>query len=232
MIICSVTCTETLPIVNQSLFGTGWKPIVISTIAIAFFAELLPQYLIPRRATLWAYYCWPFIWGCMWLTCIISWPLSFVLDKLAGPQERGVYSVEQLHVLIKLHERTTKHGGVLGPDTGRIMRGALGVEGRMLRGNMRPGLEISLPEADIERGNITKNDIIVPWMSVQTINIDEEVTKELVEKVKRWAYSRIPVVGHLDNMIDLSSRGDKNRNECKVYGFLHMKVRCTLLIIS
>jgi hypothetical protein len=112
------------------------------------------------------------------------------------------------------------------------MRGALGVEGRMLRGNMRPGFEISLPEADIERGNITKNDIIVPWMSVQTINIDEEVTKELVEKVKRWAYSRIPVVGHLDNMIDQSSRGDKNRNECKVYGFLHMKVRCTLLIIS
>jgi metal transporter CNNM len=106
MIICSVACAESIPIIIEMLFGTGWLPIVISTIAIAIFAELLPQYLIPRRAIISGYYCWPFIWGCMCLTCIISWPLSYLLDTICGPQtDRGIYTLEQLEILIKFHER-------------------------------------------------------------------------------------------------------------------------------
>ncbi|KFY11958.1 hypothetical protein V492_04174 [Pseudogymnoascus sp. VKM F-4246] len=126
MILASVVCMETLPIIVQSLFGTGWIPVLVSTLAIAIFSELLPQYLIPKQALLWSYYCWPFIWTCMWLTAIISWPLSFMLDRLTLPNEReSMYTSEQLAVLIKLHEGQEKHGGHLDPDAGGAAKGAL-----------------------------------------------------------------------------------------------------------
>jgi metal transporter CNNM len=123
MIICSVACTESLPIIIQGLFGRSWQPIVVSTIAVALLAELLPQYIIPQQALFWGYYCWPMIWGCMWLTCIISWPLSFILDKIGGSlKNHRVFTTHQLVVLIKFHERVEKHGGGVGSDAGRIAR--------------------------------------------------------------------------------------------------------------
>lgn len=226
MIICSVACAESIPIVIGSLFGNNWLPIVVSTVAIAIFAELLPQYLIPRNAILWGYYCWPFMWACMWLTCIISWPLSYLLDTISGPQvDRGIYTVDQLEILIKFHERAEKHGGLLGPDASRVMRGALNLDRRTLRGECQPNFgKGKAPLADIERGEATESDILVPWSSVRCISINEEVTKELILRIKNWAYSRIPVVGDLE-------AGDQESADCyggwnnqKVYGFLHVKV--------
>lgn len=229
-IICSVACAESLPILVQSLFGAGWLPIVISTIAVAFFAELLPQYIIPRDAIHWGYYCWPFIWFCMWITCIISWPLSYLLDEIAGqPPERGIYTIEQLRILIKFHERAEKHGGLLGPDAGRIMRGALKLDHQTLRGVCQPiSCKGKTPLVDIEKGEATKSDIIVPWSSVRHISINEEVTKELILRIKGWAYSRIPVVGDPQAASNESAECCGAWEDQKVYGFLHIKASCSL----
>jgi metal transporter CNNM len=226
MIICSVACAESLPILIQSLFGTDWLPIVISTIAIALFAELLPQYLIPRNAIFWGYYCWPFMWFCMWITCIISWPLSYLLDKIPGRQaEKGIYTIEQLGILIKFHERAEKHGGLLGPDAGRVMRGALELDHRTLRGKCpaKSGKD-NAPLADIEKGQATKYDIVVAWSSVRYITINEQVTKELILRVKGWGYSRIPVVGDMELVGNLLPTSCGSWKDQKVYGFLHVKV--------
>jgi metal transporter CNNM len=226
MIICSVACAESIPIIIETLFGTDWVPIVVSTVAIAIFAELLPQYLIPRKAIFWGYYCWPFIWGCMWLTCIISWPLSYLLDKISGSQpDRGIYTLEQLEILIKFHERVEKHGGLLGPDASRVMRGALDLDRRTLRGEYQPSFgKGKAPLADVEKGEAAESDILVPWSSVRCISVNEEVTKELILRIKSWAYSRIPVVGNLKAGGDESADCCGDWNDQKVYGFLHIKV--------
>jgi metal transporter CNNM len=211
----------------QSLCGTAWLPLVLSIVAVAVFAELLPQYIIPRNAIFWAYYCWPFIWGCMWLTCIISWPVSFILDRIAWPcVNRGIYTSEQLGVLIKFHERAERHGGHLGPDAGRIIRGALDLDGRLIQGTNPTYCDKGkAPEADLERGNPTKYDIIVPWTAVRLININEEVTVGFIAKVRGWAYSRIPVVGD-DTVTACNAPAEPERSwkGQKVYGFLHVKV--------
>jgi metal transporter CNNM len=226
MIICSVACAESIPIIIEMLFGTGWLPIVVSTIAIVIFAELLPQYLIPRRAIISGYYCWPFIWGCMWLTSIISWPLSYLLDTICGPQtDRGIYTLEQLEILIKFHERAEKHGGLLGPDASRVMRSALHLHHQTLRGKCQLSYGKGKTRlADIERGEAAGTGILVPWSSVRRINIHEEVTRELVLRIKNWAYSRIPVVGDLDAGSHESADSCDGWNNQKVYGFLHVKV--------
>lgn len=105
-----------------------WVPVVISTLLIAIFAEILPQWLIPRHAVSWGYYCWPLIWGCMWLTAIVSFPLAWLLDNLgAGRKEvLDVFTNEQLGVIIKYHERSERRGGNLSPDATRIILGMLG----------------------------------------------------------------------------------------------------------
>jgi metal transporter CNNM len=170
----------------------------------------------------------------MWLTCIISWPLSYLLDMISGPQvDRGIYTIEQLEILIKFHERAEKHGGLLGPDASRVMRGALNLDHRTLRGESDPSSEKGKsPLADIERGKITESDILVPWSSVRCISISEEVTNELILRIRNWAYSRIPVVGDVEASDQESADCCGGWNNQKVYGFLHIKVySITFLLI-
>ncbi|ELR03201.1 hypothetical protein VC83_02323 [Pseudogymnoascus destructans] len=228
MVLTSVVCMETLPIIVQSLFGTGWIPVVVSTIAIAIFSELFPQYLIPRQALLWSYYCWPFIWTCMWLTAIISWPLSFFLDRLTLPKERGaMYTSEQLAMLIKLHERQEKHGGHLGPDAGRAARGALDLDGRTLEksplGSFYDSKSITDIAGDPEKADHTTSDIIVPWSAVKFIGIDDLVNEQFIVKIKQFSYSRIPVIGNEDLVTAPPTKHGSASNDHRIYGFLHIK---------
>lgn len=225
----SVVCIETLPIIVQSLFGTGWMPVVVSTVAIALFSELLPQYLIPRQALQWSYYCWPFIWACMGLTAIVSWPLSFVLDKLTLPRDQeSMYTSEQLAVLIKLHERQEKHGGHLGPDAGRVARGALDLDGRTLERPPFPAFynkTITGHTADLEKADHITSDIVVPWSAVKFVRIDDLVNEEFVMKIKQFSYSRIPVIGNED-LFTAPPSNDRGGalNDQRIFGFLHIKV--------
>lgn len=229
MVLASVVCMETLPIIVQSLFGTGWIQVLISTVAIAIFSELLPQYLIPRQALLWSYYCWPFIWTCMWLTAIISWPLSFVLDKFTLPKERGsMYTSEQLAVLIKLHERQEKHGGHLGPDAGRVARGALDLDSRTLEksplGAFYDSKSMTDGAGDPEKADHTTSGVIVPWSAVKFIRIDDPVNEQFITKIKQFSYSRIPVVGNEDLLTIAPTDNGNAPNDQRIFGFLHIKV--------
>lgn len=127
MIICSVAFSEYFPFVIQDLCGSveEWVPVLLSTVLLAIFAEIFPQWLIPRHAVSWGYYCWPLIWGCMWLTSIISYPLAWLLDNLgAGRRDvLDVFTNEQLCVIIKYHEQSEKRGGDLSSDATRIILG-------------------------------------------------------------------------------------------------------------
>ncbi|KFY18352.1 hypothetical protein V493_08697 [Pseudogymnoascus sp. VKM F-4281 (FW-2241)] len=200
MVLASVVCMETLPIIVQSLFGTGWIPVLVSTVAIAIFSELLPH-----------------------------WPLSFVLDRLTLPKETGyMYTSEQLAVLIKLHERQEKHGGHLGPDAGRAARGALDLDGRTLErsplGAFYDNKSITDNAGDPEKADHTTSDIIVPWSAVKFIRIDDPVNEQFIEKIKQFSYSRIPVIGNEDLVSTAPTTNGSASNDQRIFGFLHIKV--------
>jgi metal transporter CNNM len=227
---CSVICMESLPIVLQSVMGSGWMSVVCSTVAITLLAELLPQYVIPRQPLRWGYYSWPVIWGCMWLTSLISWPISMLLDKMAPPKEnRDIYTNDQLSVLMKFHERAEKHGGDLGPDAGRIIRGALEMDGRTigtayrhLLGKSRSG---GHQQFDVEKGYYGKPTVIIPWSAVRYVDINEEVNADFITKVRNWSYIRIPVIGTLGRG---TKRIEVSWDGWCIFGFLHIKV-CYLI---
>lgn len=189
------------------------------------FAELLPQYFIPRQALLWGYYCRHVIWGCMWITCVISWPLSILLDRIAGTfQDKAKFTTEQLAALVRYHERSEKHGGFVGPEAGRIARSALYLEGQTLRSH-RTGLFNAHPEADIESEASKISDIIIPWNHVRYVNINDEVTNEFIQRIRKWAYSRLPVLGDGDEEDCDPDHQNLCWNGQRLCGFLHIKVR-------
>jgi metal transporter CNNM len=169
----------------------------------------------------------------MWLTCPISWPIAWILDKVAGPQEeRGIFTHKQLDILVKFHERSEKNGGLIGPDAGRIMRGALKLDGRKVGGgSFEAVLKHERKKDDIEKGQLCNNEkdrendcnTLIPWSQVKTIHIEEVVNTEFIRKVKSWAYSRIPVIGPADS----DNQQHKVQGEWsgqKIFGFLHIKV--------
>ena len=236
LIICSVLCGETLPFVIQSLWDRpeAWVPIVISTIAIGFFAEIAPQYWVPKHAIEWGYYCWPVIWSCMWISCILSWPVAKMLDYFGGTyDELNIFSNDELAGLIKYHEKTEKYGGSLGRDAIRVMVGALSLDGHKIGANFSPLPDIHNicskdKDSDIERADLVVTPgMIVNWSAVKTVDINEPVNKAFVKKVSMWSYSRIPVVG--EAQVELAEPGKNSFNNMswdskKIFGVLHIKV--------
>lgn len=166
----------------------------------------------------------------MWLTGVVSWPLSFVLDRLTLPKERSpMYTTEQLSVLIRLHERQEKHGGHLGPDAGRVARGALDLDSRSLEkspllGAFYDNKSMTENTGDLEKAGHTNSDIIVPWSAVKFIRIDDPVNEQFITKIKQLSYSRIPVIGN-ENLLAVAPIDNGNAsNDQRIFGFLHVKV--------
>jgi hypothetical protein len=132
-----------------------------------------------------------------------------------------------LEILIKFHERAEKHRGLLGPDASRITRSALHLDHQTLRGERQGKASL----ADVESGEASSVGILVPWSEVQTINIVDEITKDLILHIKNLAYSRIPVIGDINIGDHESVECCESWNNQKVYGFLHVKVESSFLAV-
>ncbi|PMD39201.1 hypothetical protein L207DRAFT_491161 [Hyaloscypha variabilis F] len=231
LIISAVLCSETFPFVISTLYHGNqiWVPILFSTGLLAICAEILPQFFIPRQAISWGYYCWPLIWGCMFITAIISWPLAWLLDHLACKSQKdeyGVFSNHDLGTLVRHHERSEKNGGKLGQDASRIMLGALSLDSRKVGGEIHafPRPSCDDHERDTEKADlVVVHGLIVQWHMVKTIDINEKVDSAFIKKVRMWSYSRIPVVGESEDEENKEAAELSSWNGRKIFGFLHIK---------
>jgi metal transporter CNNM len=231
LIISSVACGESLPFVIQSLWHGShqWAPILLSTFSMALFAEILPQYTIPRQAVAWGYYCSPLVWGCMWLTGIVSYPLAQLLDTVAGNNDgHGLFTNEEVAGIIKYHELSENNGGQIGPDAAQVILGALNLDTRKVGGDIAPiPPENTGGDKDVEKADcIIHHGLIVHWSDVKTVDIDDVVDEYFIVKIKSWSYSRLPVIGDSElHESQVDPAAIKYRWEGKqIFGFLHVKV--------
>lgn len=112
LVLCSVAIAESLPTILERLWYTPpglppmprWIPPLIWTPLMAIFAEILPQYLIPRRAMSYGYICLPVVWFCMIITSPVSLPLACILDNTFGrkDQKSGI-THQEVAALINFH---------------------------------------------------------------------------------------------------------------------------------
>lgn len=212
--------------------------ILTSSLCLAVFGEILPQYIIPRSAIAWGYHCRPFVWFCMFLTCPVSWPAAWLLDTIFGKGEQnqsGIFSNNQLEALITHHDKTEKKGGHLGPDAARIAIGALKLDSQTIGAETMRALA-PVPEneeMDIEKAEkaeaIVSHGLIMKWSQVKTIKIDEVVDLAFLKRVREWSYSRIPVVSKAEigpwvgDEKNLQG-GMRDWDGTRIYGFLHTRV--------
>jgi metal transporter CNNM len=163
----------------------------------------------------------------MWITAIISYPLALILDFIIGARKdrNEVFTNNQLAILMKSQERSENNPvGKLGKDATRVVLGALNLDGRRIDRVMAdpPEQPSDADEKDVEKAEISVvHGMIVKWYAVKTIDINEPVDQDFIDKIRSWSYSRIPVIG--------KSGGKATQSEIwegtKIFGFLHIKVR-------
>jgi metal transporter CNNM len=229
LILCSVAASQTFPVIIQSVWHGPqfWVPILISTVTMTIFVEIIPQYLIPQQAIAWGYYCWLVIWGCMWFTCIITFPMGWLLDKLQTKKDRvGIFTNDELQAVIQYHEQSEKRGGKLGQDAARIMRGALKLDSQRLSGDSRKATQPATDEEDVEKADSAVNQgTIVKWDAVKTVDINDTVDEAFIKKVQSWSYSRIPIIGKRPRANEDGRDSEAETWEGRVvFGFLYAKV--------
>lgn len=243
LVILSVLCNESIPIILGGVFVEAWKCILLSTIMLAIFGELLPQVLIPRYALRVGYAFRHFIWCTMWIMAPLSLPLVWFFNRLSNPlpvpkqqhQERGIYNHEELLELIRYHERAEKHGGSLGHDASRIARGALYADHRTI-GKITTEDEDGFQRKvwvvgsdDLEKGaddSHHDSGIFTEWSLVKMVDADEKVDEEFIRKIMEWSYSRVPVV---KKVMQIDGLGLPTPCQ-KVIGFLYIRV-CTPILL-
>ncbi len=148
---------------------------LVATALIFLFGEIIPQAVISRHAL-------AFGAKTAWLVKIIiivlypiTFPISWVLDKLLGNEMATVYSRRELMSVIKEHEGSD-HSDI-DQDEGRVLRGALTFSDK------------------------TVADVMTPETVMSTVNIDQKLNKTTLQKLRREGHSRFPVLAAEDKSI-------------------------------
>ncbi|RHZ56058.1 hypothetical protein Glove_406g112 [Diversispora epigaea] len=139
LLVSNVLVNETLPIIMDDVLGGGgiWA-ILISSILIVLFGEIIPQAVCSRYGlAIGAFFAWP-VRILIWLTFIIGYPIARLLDLFLGEDHGIIYRRSELKELIKYHENSTAHGGDLVEDSVTIIRGALDLQDKVVESAMTP----------------------------------------------------------------------------------------------
>ena len=103
LLLCNAAAVETLPIFLDKIFS-GEIAVLISVVLVLLFGEIIPQALCTGSQQLKiAFYMCPVVQTLMWITCIVSYPIGKLLDKLLGEHKFQRFDNDQLKKLVLLH---------------------------------------------------------------------------------------------------------------------------------
>jgi len=83
--------------------GGGIGAIVISTIAIVIFGEIIPQFVSVRYGLSIGAKCAPFVLALMWIFAPVAWPIAKLLDYMLGADETHTYKKAELKSFLQFH---------------------------------------------------------------------------------------------------------------------------------
>lgn len=165
---------ETLPIVSDPLFPTPVLAVVISTILVIIFSELVPQSVCSRYGLeIGAYMAMPtrVIIIILWP---IAWPVSRILHLVLGPHHGIVYRRAELKELVTMHAAAGGRGGDLKGDTVMMVGGALDLQEKVAKQAM------------------------TPMDSVFMLPFEAKLDYPTLERVVRSGHSRIPIYQEIE----------------------------------
>ncbi|KAJ3929834.1 MAG: hypothetical protein NXY57DRAFT_1090365 [Lentinula lateritia] len=169
LLLANMIVNETLPIISTPVLGGGVQSVVVSTILIVIFSEIIPQSLFTRHGLYLGAKMAGFTRALIYVLGIVSWPVAKLLEFVLGPHHGIIYRRAELKELIAMHSSMATHGGDLKTDTVTIIGATLDLQEKVVRQAM------------------------TPINNVFMLSIDSELDYDLLKKICMTGHSRVPV---------------------------------------
>lgn len=172
LLLGNVIVNETLPVVLDSELGGGVVAILISTLLIVVFGEIIPQAACARYGLAIGSYCAKPMLVFMYIMAPISYPIAMLLDKWLGVDHGTTYRRTELKTLVSLHQVDLL--GELTDDEVTIIASVLDLKEKAI------------------------STVMTPLEDVFTLSEDAILDEQLMEEIVNSGHSRIPIYRHDD----------------------------------
>lgn len=165
LLLSNVIVNEALPIFLSDFGGTA--AVLVSTLLIVIFGEVLPQSICARYGLSIGAACAPFVWVLMVVLSPIAWPTAKLLDWSLGEDHGTTYKKAELKTFVSLHQQ-------------------LGTE------NLNED-EVTIIRAVLDLNDKTVKDVMTPIQDVFVMSADTVLDDAGVGKLVQSGYSRVPI---------------------------------------
>ncbi|KAJ7726386.1 hypothetical protein B0H16DRAFT_1677398 [Mycena metata] len=174
LLLANMITNETLPIVAAPVLGGGVQSVVVSTVLIVIFSEIIPQSLFTRHGLYLGAKMAGFTKFLIYFLGIVAWPVAKLLEFVLGSHHGIIYRRAELKELIAMHSSHATHGGDLRNDTVTIIGATLDLQEKVVRQAMTPISEVFM------------------------LSIDSLLDYDLLKQICLTGHSRVPVYEELD----------------------------------
>lgn len=172
LLLGNVTVNTVLSIFLDSMFN-ALVGIIFSTTVIVILGEIVPQALCSRYALQVGAAAIPLVKFLIVIFYVIAKPLALVLDCVLGEELGTIHSKVEIMRLLEIH---FKHGAV-DDEEKKMMQGALTIQ------------------------NVLLKNIMTPIEDVFMLPLDSKLDFDLLTKIFKSGFSRIPVYNHTRDYI-------------------------------
>ncbi|KAI0338101.1 DUF21-domain-containing protein [Trametopsis cervina] len=169
LLLANMIVNETLPVISDPVLGGGFQSVVVSTVLIVIFAEIIPQSLCTRYGLYFGAKMAGPVRVLLWTLGLVAWPIAKLIEFVLGPHHGIIYRRAELKELIAMHSSAGEHGGDLKKDTVTIIGGALDLQEKVVKQAMTPIEDVFM------------------------LSLDAKLDYETLRKVCLTGHSRIPV---------------------------------------
>ncbi|GAA5814891.1 hypothetical protein MFLAVUS_008394 [Mucor flavus] len=162
LLLTNTVLNETLPILFDGIFSTGFISVIVSTALLVMFSEIIPQAIFSKHGlAIGAMFAYP-VRVLIGIWFILSWPISKFLDLLLGTHTGFKYGVAEFRALVQLHDMSKFVDGTLQNKTVSVLQNVLDMQETYLgqiatRANnmllLKPDTILTLLEAQQYRHN-------------------------------------------------------------------------------
>ncbi|KAI0075021.1 DUF21-domain-containing protein, partial [Panus rudis PR-1116 ss-1] len=169
LLLANMIVNETLPVISDPVLGGGVQSVVVSTVLIVIFSEIIPQSLCTRYGLYFGAKMAGFVRFLLWTLGLVAWPVAKLLEFVLGPHHGIIYRRTELKELIAMHSSVGEYGGDLKTDTVTIIGGALDLQEKVVEQAMTPIEDVFM------------------------LSIDAKLDYPTLRKICLTGHSRIPV---------------------------------------
>ncbi|KAF7327241.1 CNNM transmembrane domain-containing protein [Mycena kentingensis (nom. inval.)] len=202
LLLANMVVNESLPIIADPVLGGGVQAVVVSTVLIIIFAEIIPMSICTRHGLYLGAKAAPLAKGLIYTLGIVSWPVAKLLELVLGHHHGIIYRRTELKELIAMHSDANTHGGDLKIDTVQIIGATLDLQEKVVR------------------------DAMTPIGKVFMLDIESRLDLDLLRKIVASGHSRIPVYEEIDTPASarlLLNDGNTPQKVKKILGILLVK---------